>query len=179
MQDLIKNIKDIIIIGAGPAGLTAAVYALRAGRSVLVFERKSYGGQISQSHRIENYPSVKSISGSEYSMNLYNQAKDFGCEFAFGNVTKVIDGEIKTVITDSGEFKARVVIFALGAEPRKAGLENEAKLLGRGLSYCAVCDGNFFRNRDVMVVGGGNTALQDALSGQPIHFLPLFFAFTI
>lgn len=163
MQDLIKNIKDIIIIGAGPAGLTAAVYALRAGRSVLVFERKSYGGQISQSHRIENYPSVKSISGSEYSMNLYNQAKDFGCEFAFGNVTKVIDGEIKTVITDSGEFKARVVIFALGAEPRKAGLENEAKLLGRGLSYCAVCDGNFFRNRDVMVVGGGNTALQDAL----------------
>lgn len=155
--------KDIIIIGAGPAGLTAAIYALRAGKSVLIFERNSYGGQISQSHRVENYPSVKSISGAEFSMNLYNQAKDFGCEFAFGNVTKVIDGEIKTVITDSGEYTAKAVIFALGAQSRKSGLENENQLIGRGLSYCAVCDGNFFRNRNVMVVGGGNTALQDAL----------------
>ena len=154
---------DIIIIGAGIAGLTAAVYALRSGKSVLVFEKKSYGGQISQSHAVENYPGFSRISGAELSMKLHAQAKDFGCEFKNENVTKVIDGEMKKVITNKGEYEARGVIFAMGAEPRKSGLDNEQSLIGRGLSYCAVCDGNFFRNRETMVVGGGSTAVQDAL----------------
>lgn len=154
---------DIIIIGGGIAGLTAAIYALRSGKSVLLFERKSYGGQISQSHAVENYPGFSKISGAELSMNLHSQAKAFGCEFKNENVTNVTDGEIKKVITNKGEYEAKAVIFAPGTEPRKSGLENEQQLIGRGLSYCAVCDGNFFRGRDVMVVGGGSTAVQDAL----------------
>ena len=154
---------DIIIIGGGIAGLTAAVYCLRSGKSVLLFEKKAYGGQISQSHAVENYPGFKNISGAELSMNLHAQAKDFGCEFKNENVTEVVDGETKRVITNKGEYETKAVIFALGAEPRKSGLENEQSLIGRGLSYCAVCDGNFFRNRETMVVGGGSTAVQDAL----------------
>ena len=154
---------DIIIIGGGIAGLTAAVYALRSGKNVLLFEKKAYGGQISQSHAVENYPGFKNISGVELSMTLHAQAKAFGCEFKNENVTEVVDGEIKKVITNKGEYEAKAVIFALGAEPRKSGLPNEQSLIGRGLSYCAVCDGNFFRNRETMVVGGGSTAVQDAL----------------
>lgn len=155
--------KDIIVIGGGIAGLTAAVYALRSGKSVLLFEKKSYGGQISQSHAVENYPGFSKISGAELSMNLHAQAKAFGCEFKNETVTKVKDDAIKKVITNKGEYEAKAVIFALGAEPRKSSLENEQSLIGRGLSYCAVCDGNFFRNREAMVVGGGSTAVQDAL----------------
>lgn len=154
---------DTIIIGGGPAGLTAAIYALRSGKSVMLFEKEAYGGQISKSALVENYPSVKAISGFEFSMNLYNQAKDFGCEFKKERVLKAVDGETKKVITSKGEYECRNLIFALGASPRKAGLENENELIGRGLSYCAHCDGNFFRKRDVAVVGGGSTALQDAL----------------
>jgi len=154
---------DIIIIGGGPAGLTAAMYALRRGRSVLLFEKEAYGGQISKSALVENYPSIKAISGFEFSMNLYNQAKDFGCEFKKEKVNAVIDGETKKVITAKGEYECSTVIFATGASPRKSGLDNEEALIGRGLSYCAHCDGNFFRKKDVAVIGGGSTALQDAL----------------
>ena len=155
--------KDIIIIGGGPSGLTAAIYALRSGKSVLLFEKAGYGGQISKSHLVENYPAIKAISGFDFSMNLYNQAKDFGCEFKRAEVIEVIDGEIKTVKTKRDEFQAKAVIFALGAEPKKSGLEKEQQFIGRGVSYCAFCDGNFFRNKDVAVVGGGNTAVQDAI----------------
>lgn len=154
---------DIIIVGAGPSGLTAAIYALRSGKSVLIFEKETYGGQISKSENVENYPSIKSISGAEFSNNLYNQAKDFGCEFETKEVLEVIDDKIKTVKTKDATYEAKAVIFALGAKPRQAGLENEQQLIGRGLSYCAVCDGAFFRNRTVAVVGGGNTAVQDAI----------------
>lgn len=155
--------KDIIIIGGGPAGLTAAVYALRSGKSVLLFEKISYGGQISKSHLVENYPAIKSISGFDFSMNLYNQAKDFGCEFKRAEVIEVIDDKIKTVKTNRESFQAKAVIFALGCEPKKSGLEKENAYIGRGVSYCAVCDGNFYKNKDVAVVGGGNTAIQDAI----------------
>lgn len=155
--------KDVIIIGGGPAGLTAAIYAARSGKSVLLFEKESYGGQISKSGLVENFPSHKAISGFEFSMNLYNQAKEFGCEFVKEKVEAVTDGEIKKVHTAKNEYECRNVIFALGASPRKSGLPNEDALVGRGLSYCAHCDGNFFRRRDVAVVGGGSTALQDAL----------------
>lgn len=154
---------DIIVIGGGPSGLTAAMYALRGGKSVMLFEKEAYGGQISKSALVENYPSVKAVSGFEFSMNLYNQAKAFGCEFKKEKVTRVTDGETKRVITSKGEYECKAVIFALGATPRKSGLENEDELVGRGLSYCAHCDGNFFRKRDVAVIGGGSTALQDAL----------------
>lgn len=155
--------KDVIVIGGGPAGLTAAIYASRSGKSVLLFEKESYGGQISKSGLIENFPSQKAISGFEFSMNLYNQAKEFGCEFIKETVLSVTDGEVKKVITSKNEYECRNVIFALGASPRKSGLPNEDSLIGRGLSYCAHCDGNFFRKRDVAVIGGGSTALQDAL----------------
>lgn len=154
---------DIIVIGGGPAGLTAAMYALRRGKSVLLFEKEAYGGQISKSALVENYPSVKAVSGFEFSMNLYNQAKDFGCEFKKERVLSVKDGDIKKVITSKGEYECKTVVFAVGASPRKSGLPNEDALVGRGLSYCAHCDGNFFRKRDVAVIGGGSTALQDAL----------------
>lgn len=155
--------KDIIIIGGGPAGLTAAVYATRSGKSVLLFERLNYGGQISKSAEVENYPAIEKVSGAEFSMNLYNQAKKFGCEFRNETVTAVVDGETKKVVTAKGEYEAKAVIFALGTEERKSGLSNESDYIGKGVSYCAFCDGNFFKKRDVMVVGGGNTAVQDAL----------------
>ena len=154
---------DIIIIGGGIAGLTSAVYALRTGKSVVLFEEKAYGGQISQSHEVENYPGILSVSGAELSMILHSQAKSFGCEFKNEKVTGVTDGKIKKVTTNKGEYEAKGIIFAMGAKARKSGLENEDSLIGRGLSYCAVCDGNFFKGREVMVVGGGNTAVQDAL----------------
>lgn len=154
---------DIIIIGGGPAGLTAAVYALRSGKSVTLFEKLTYGGQIAKSAKVENYPAINEIGGAEFSMNLYNQAKKFGCEFRNEAVNSVLDGEIKKVVTSKGEYEAKAVIFAPGTEERKSGLPNEEAFIGKGLSYCAFCDGNFFRKRDVMVVGGGNTAVQDAL----------------
>lgn len=154
---------DIIIIGGGPAGLTAALYSVRSGKKVLLFEKLTYGGQIAKSALVENYPAIKGISGAEFSLNLHSQAEFFGCEFRKERVTSVIDGEIKRVVTAKGEYEARAVIFALGTEERKSGLDNEEQYIGRGVSYCAYCDGNFFRNREVAVVGGGNTAVQDAI----------------
>lgn len=154
---------DIIIIGGGPAGLTAALYAVRSGKSALLFEKIGYGGQIAKSPLVENYPAIKGISGTEFSENLRSQAESFGCEFRKETVLSVADGDVKKIITSKGECEARAVIFALGTVERKLGLENEEKYVGRGLSYCAYCDGNFFRNREVAVVGGGNTAVQDAL----------------
>ena len=158
-----KYMYDIIIIGGGPAGLTAALYGVRSGKSVLLFEKTGFGGQIAKSPLVENYPALKAVSGLELSENLRSQAEDFGCEFRKETVLSVSDGEIKKITTSKGEYEARAVIFALGTEERRLGLENEEKYVGRGLSYCAYCDGNFFRNREVAVVGGGNTALQDAL----------------
>ncbi len=154
---------DIIIIGGGPAGLTAALYAARSGKSVLLFEKLSYGGQISKSAKVENYPAISSVGGAEFSVNLYNQAKSYGCGFRNEEVVSLCDGKTKKVITQSGEYEAKAVIFALGTKERKSGLQNEDEYIGKGVSYCAFCDGNFFRRREVAVVGGGNTAVQDAL----------------
>lgn len=154
---------DIIIIGGGPAGLTASIYAARGGKSVLLFEKESFGGQISKSHKVENYPALMQISGMEFSESLRSQAESFGVEFKKLKVTKAEEKDGCFSVTADKEYTCRALIFALGTEPKKSGLENESQFVGRGLSYCATCDGNFFRNRDVMVVGGGNTALQDAL----------------
>ena len=152
---------DIIIVGAGPAGLTSALYALRANKKVLVLEAKSYGGQILNAHKIENYPGIASISGFEFATNLYNQVKNLKGEIKYETVNRV--EENKTVITNKDTYRAKAVILATGSENRKLQIENEQKFIGKGVSYCATCDGHFYKNKIVAVNGGGNTALEDAL----------------
>lgn len=157
--------KDVIIIGAGTAGLTAAIYALRAGKSVLVLEQGTYGGQIVNTPRVENYPGIEQISGYEFASGLFRQAEKLGMEYRSGKVTGIRPD--KSVETAEGSYQAKAVILATGAKNRPLGLEKEAEYVGKGISYCAACDGMFFRGKKVAVVGGGNTALEDAafLSG--------------
>lgn len=155
---------DIIVVGGGPAGMTAAIYARRAGKTVLVLEALSVGGQILNTPDIENYPVEAHISGFDFSQRIYEQAKGLGAEFAFEKAVGIEDeGGAKVVVTAKNRYQAKAVILATGSENRKLGLEDEDKLVGRGVSYCATCDGNFYRNKVVAVVGGGNTALEDAL----------------
>ena len=154
---------DVIIVGAGPAGLTAAIYACRAEKSTLVLEAKSYGGQIINTPDIANYPVAPGISGFEFATTLFNQAKDLGALVKFEKVTEVRDGAVKTVVTPKNTYEAKTVILATGAENRRLGVPDEDRLLGKGVSYCATCDGNFFRKKVVAVAGGGNTAVEDAL----------------
>ena len=155
---------DVLIIGGGPAGLTAAIYAARAGRSVTVCEGESLGGQITHAHTVSNYPGLPEVSGSELGDKLCAQAMDLGAEIEFTRVLSLEkrDGSFLAV-TDDGEVEARSVIFAAGAKPRPLGVEREEELVGQGVSYCALCDGAFFSGRDVAVVGGGNSAFSDAL----------------
>ena len=156
-------VTDIIIIGAGTAGLTAAIYARRSGQSVIIFERQSYGGQIINTPDIENYPGISHISGFEFATNLYEQAMSFNCDFRFEEVEEIIDEEThKLVKTNYGVYQCKSVIIATGAKNRPLGLENETKLIGKGISYCATCDGMFYKNKIVCVNGGGNTAIEDA-----------------
>lgn len=153
---------DIIVVGAGTAGLSAAIYGVRAGKKVLVLEEKSYGGQIINTPEVENYPGIKNISGFEFATNLYEQAKELGAEIAYEKVKQILDGEEKKqVITGEKTYEAKSVIIATGAKNRPLGLEREKEFIGAGISYCATCDGMFFRGKDVAVVGGGNTALED------------------
>lgn len=155
---------DIIIVGGGPAGLTAATYARRAGKSVLVIEKNAFGGQITWSPKVENFPSVISISGTELGDRLLEQAMEQGADAELEEVVSVSAGEVKTVKCQSGaEFQARAVIIAAGAKPRMLGLPREEELIGSGVGFCAVCDGAFYKGRPVAVNGGGNSALQDAL----------------
>lgn len=155
---------DIIIIGAGPAGLTAAIYARRAAKTVLVLEANTYGGQIIDAPDIENYPAAAHISGPDFAQKIYQQAVDLGADVEFEKVTEIKDhSESKTVITEDGEYEAKAVIIATGSSNRKLGLKNEEQLVGRGISYCATCDGAFYKDKAVAVVGGGNTALTSAL----------------
>ena len=155
---------DIIVIGGGPAGMTAAIYARRASRTVLVLEAVACGGQILNTPDIENYPVEAHVSGYDFSARIEAQARGLGAEFAFEKAVglRVEDG-VKVVATTKGEHHARAVILATGAASRKLGLPDEDRLVGRGVSYCATCDGNFHRGKVVAVVGGGNTALEDAL----------------
>ncbi len=155
---------DIIIIGGGPAGMTAAIYGRRAAKKVLVLEALSCGGQIINTPDIENYPVEEHISGIDFSNRLHKQAENLGAEFVFEKAVDINDlGDSKEVITAKNTYTAKAVIIATGSANRKLGLENEDSLVGRGVSYCATCDGNFYRNKTVAVVGGGNTALEDAL----------------
>ena len=154
---------DIIIVGAGPAGLTAALYALRADKTVLILEKESFGGQITRSPKVENYPTLMQISGEELGQMMVDQVAEHGADMEFAEVLEIRDGEIKTVVTDMGEYEGRAVIIAAGSKHRQLGLEREDELTGCGVCYCAVCDGAFFADMDVAIVGGGNTALQEAV----------------
>lgn len=154
---------DIIIIGGGPAGLTAALYARRANKTVLVIEKNVFGGQITFSPKVENIPGFISLTGNEFAEKMVDQVIEQGGEFEPAEATAIKDGEVKTVITDSGEFQAKTVIIATGAKHRLLGLENEDKFVGNGISFCAVCDGAFYKDKTVAVVGGGNSALQETI----------------
>ena len=155
---------DIIIVGGGPAGLTAAVYALRAGKTVLVIEKNGFGGQIAYSPKVENIPGTISISGAEFADKLTEQAMNLGADVELETVIRVENGEIKKVYTEEGScYEAGAVILAVGVKHRMLGLYGEEELVGNGLSFCAVCDGAFYAGQDVAMIGGGNSALQEAL----------------
>ena len=156
-------IYDIIIVGGGPAGLTAALYAKRANKSVLVIEKAVYGGQITYSPKVENIPGFNAVSGNEFAEKLVEQVQNQGADLEFCEVLEIKDGKIKTVITDDGEFQGKAIIIATGAKHRRLNLENEDKFIGDGISFCAVCDGAFYKDKVVGVVGGGNSALQEAI----------------
>ena len=155
---------DIIIVGAGTAGLTAALYARRAGHSVLVLEGGVPGGQAVTTPHVENWPGTLSISGPDFAMGLYQQCMDLGAEIQFAAVTGFQDqGDVKVVLAGEERFQGRALILANGVQRRKLGVPGEERLGGRGVSYCATCDGSFFKGKDVAVVGGGNTAVEDAV----------------
>lgn len=155
---------DIVIIGAGPAGLTAALYARRADKSVLLIEKESFGGQITHSPKVENYPTLMQVSGNELGQMMVEQVMEHGADIELAEVTAIRDnGDTKTVVTDMGDYEAKSVIIAAGSKHRQLGLDRENELVGNGVYYCAVCDGAFFTGRDVAIVGGGNTALQEAV----------------
>ncbi|MBO7250012.1 MAG: FAD-dependent oxidoreductase [Clostridia bacterium] len=155
---------DIIIIGAGPAGLTAALYALRADKSVLVLEKETFGGQITFSPNVENYPSVIQMSGNEFAEKLLDQVMHHGADIELAKAEQIVkqDG-YHTVVTDHGSFDGKAVIIATGSRHRHLGIDRELEFIGEGVSYCAVCDGAFYNGREVAVIGGGNTALQEAV----------------
>ena len=154
---------DIIVIGGGPAGLTAAIYARRANKSVLVIEKGSFGGQITFSPKVENIPGFSEVTGNEFAEKLVEQALGLDAEVECAEVLEIKQGDIKTVVTDSGEFEAKTVIVGTGAKHRMLGRAREEEFVGEGISFCAVCDGAFYAGRDVAVIGGGNSALQEAI----------------
>ncbi|MBD0407399.1 MULTISPECIES: thioredoxin-disulfide reductase [Bacillus] len=159
-----EKIYDVIIIGAGPAGMTAAVYTSRANLSTLMIERGIPGGQMANTEDVENYPGFESILGPELSNKMFEHAKKFGAEYAYGDIKEIVDGkEYKTVKAGSKEYKARAIVISAGAEYKKIGVPGEKELGGRGVSYCAVCDGAFFKNKELVVVGGGDSAVEEGV----------------
>lgn len=154
---------DVIVIGAGPGGMTAAMYASRANLSVLMLDRGIYGGNLNNTAEIENYTGFKSIMGPDLAKEMYEGATQFGADYAYGAVEKVeIVGEVKQITTDMGDvFTAKAVVIATGSSQRKLGVPGEAEFSGRGVSYCAVCDGAFFKNKHLIVVGGGDSAVEE------------------
>lgn len=159
-----KKIYDVIIIGAGPAGMTAAVYASRGNLDTLMIERGMPGGQMADTEDIENFPGFESILGVDLSNKMFEHAKTFGAEYAYGDVKDVtVDGDYKIVTAGEKEYKTKTVIIATGAQYRKLGVDGEAELTGRGVSYCAVCDGAFYRDREIVVIGGGDSAVEEGM----------------
>ncbi|MBE6529333.1 MAG: FAD-binding protein [Ruminococcaceae bacterium] len=157
------SVYDMIIIGGGPAGLTAALYARRANKTVLILEKGAFGGQITYSPKVENIPGFLSLSGNEFADHLVEQVLEQGAEVEVCEAQGIRDGEIKTVVTDCGEFQGKTVIISTGARHRLLGLEREKQFIGDGISFCAVCDGAFYQGKTVAVIGGGNSALQEAI----------------
>lgn len=151
---------DIIIIGAGTAGLTAGIYGARAGKKVLILESITYGGQILKTNNVENYPGIKHIAGYQFAKELYDQAISFGCDVRFESVISL---DKTSVTSNKDKYNTKTIIVATGLENRKLNIDREEELIGKGISYCATCDGNFYRNKDVAVTGSGNTALEDAI----------------
>ncbi|MCA1021337.1 MULTISPECIES: thioredoxin-disulfide reductase [Halobacillus] len=159
-----ERIYDVIIAGAGPAGMTAAVYTSRANLDTLMIERGIPGGQMANTEDVENYPGYESILGPDLSNKMFDHAKKFGAEYAYGDIKEVIDGkEYKTVKAGNKEYKARAVIVTTGAQYKELGVPGEKELGGRGVSYCAVCDGAFFRDKELVVVGGGDSAVEEGV----------------
>ncbi|MHC0037814.1 thioredoxin-disulfide reductase [Pseudoneobacillus sp. C159] len=159
-----EKIYDVIIAGAGPAGMTAAVYTSRANLSTLMLERGIPGGQMANTEEVENYPGYDHILGPDLSTKMFEHAKKFGAEYAYGDIKEIIDGkEYKTVIAGSKQYKARAIIISTGAEYKKIGVPGEKDLGGRGVSYCAVCDGAFFKGKELVVVGGGDSAVEEGV----------------
>ena len=155
---------DTLIIGSGPAGMTAAIYAARSNLKVGLLERGIYGGQMNNTAEIENYPGYEMISGPELAEKMYEPLDKFGVEHLFGQVVEVqVEGTVKKIITEDGSFEAKSVILAMGAQHRPLGVPGEAEFNSRGVSYCAVCDGAFFRGQDLLVVGGGDSAVEEAI----------------
>lgn len=155
---------DLIIIGAGPAGLTAAIYASRAGLKTLILEKGAPGGKVFLTHKIDNYPGYTSISGRDLAKEMHTHALSFGAKYEYGDVQRIEDFEEgKKVITSSEEYSTKAVIIATGTDNKKLNAKGEDEFYGKGVSYCAVCDGNFFKGKDVAVIGGGNSALEEAL----------------
>lgn len=156
--------KDVIIIGSGPGGMTAALYAARSDLSVLVIERGAPGGQLMNTADVENYPGVGLVTGPDLAMSMYENSSNFGAEHAYGNVISIEDhGAVKKVICDDATYEAKAVIIASGSDHRKIGIPGEEEYSGRGVSYCAVCDGAFFKDRHLVVIGGGDSAVEEGL----------------
>lgn len=159
-----EKIYDVVIIGAGPAGMTAAVYASRANLATIMIERGIPGGQMANTEEVENYPGFDTILGPELSTKMFEHAKKFGAEYAYGDVSEIIDGEeYKVIKAGSKEYKTRSIIVTTGAEYKKMGVPGEKELGGRGVSYCAVCDGAFFKQKHLIVVGGGDSAVEEGV----------------
>lgn len=159
-----EHIYDVIIVGAGPAGMTAAIYTSRADLDTLMIERGIPGGQMANTEDVENYPGYESILGPELSTKMFDHAKKFGATYAYGNITEIKDGErYKTVVAGDKEYKSRTVIITTGAKYKKLGVPGEEELSGRGVSYCAVCDGAFFKDKELVVVGGGDSAVEEGV----------------
>lgn len=159
-----EKIYDVIIAGAGPAGMTAAVYTSRANLSTLMIERGMPGGQMANTEDVENYPGFESILGPDLSTKMFEHAKKFGAEYAYGDIKEIIDnGDVKTIVAGSKQYKAYSVIISAGAEYKKVGVPGEKELSGRGVSYCAVCDGAFFKQKELYVIGGGDSAVEEGV----------------
>lgn len=159
-----EKIYDVIIAGAGPAGMTAAVYASRANLDTLMIERGIPGGQMANTEEVENYPGFETILGPDLSNKMFEHAKKFGAEYAYGDIKEIRDdGDVKTVIAGKKEYKALAVIVSTGAEYKKIGVPGEQELGGRGVSYCAVCDGAFFKGKELVVIGGGDSAVEEGI----------------
>ncbi len=155
---------DVIIVGGGPAGMTAAIYASRAGLSVAMLEHDAPGGKLVKTFKIENYPGIIEMNGADLAYKMFEHASTLGAEYLYGDVVNVVDGDIKKVIcADGQEYQGRTVIFATGTQERLLNIPNEKELVGKGVSYCAVCDGSFFKDQVVTVIGGGNSALEESL----------------